>query len=237
MCISIVPGLKSADGIDFGDVDDGSECFKCLAAPLADFAVAADDHLLAAEHHVGGSLETVDDGLLARIQIVKLGFRHGIVHVHRRNSQFVGFRQLVKTVHSGHALLDDTFQTGKEKVDKLRNADEGKWKKKKTFDQFEHGRIFLEDQVGGITSVVQNHIGLPILGCDATIDAPPEILLRFTTPSENGESCNSQSTKKISGKTFDRKMFVVKNKSKRIQKNKKIKVYQLQPELQPPRSG
>lgn len=85
----LLPGLKGADGIDFSDVDDGSQGFQGLAASLAHFAVAADDDLLPAEHHVGGPFETVNDGLLARVEIVEFGFGDGIVDVHGRHRQFV----------------------------------------------------------------------------------------------------------------------------------------------------
>jgi len=49
-------------------------------------------------------------------------------------------------------------------------------------DHFEHGVVFLEHQVSGVTAVVQYHIRLPILSRHAFIDAPPEILLGFATP-------------------------------------------------------
>ena len=53
------PCLQSADRIDFGDVDDGSQGFQGLAAAFAHFTVSADDHLFAAEHHVRCPFQTV----------------------------------------------------------------------------------------------------------------------------------------------------------------------------------
>jgi hypothetical protein len=47
-----VPGLQGADGVDFGDVDDAAKALERLAAALAHLAVAADDNLLAAKHHI-----------------------------------------------------------------------------------------------------------------------------------------------------------------------------------------
>jgi hypothetical protein len=47
-----------------------------------------------------------------------------------------------------------------------------------------------------ISTVVQDHIGLPVLGRDASIDTPPEILFRFATPGENREPCVPTKTEK-----------------------------------------
>lgn len=40
--------------------------------------------------------------------------------------------------------------------------------------------------MSGVSSVVQDHVGLPGLGGDALLDAPPEILLALATPGEHG---------------------------------------------------
>lgn len=125
---SPLPGLQSANGIDFRDVNDGTQRLECLATAFAHFAVTANGDLLAAEHHVSGPLQAVknwssigrfdeerlqrvpvNNGLLARVEIVELGFRHGIVHVHRRHRELVRFRQLIETVDAGDALLHDAF--------------------------------------------------------------------------------------------------------------------------------
>jgi len=44
--------LQGADGVDFGDVNNAAEALERLAAALAHLAVAADDNLLAAKHHI-----------------------------------------------------------------------------------------------------------------------------------------------------------------------------------------
>jgi hypothetical protein len=43
-----------------------------------------------------------------------------------------------------------------------------------------------------ISTIIQDHIGLPVFGCDASIDTPPEILFRLATPGENGEPCQQK---------------------------------------------
>jgi hypothetical protein len=62
----------------------------------------------------------------------------------------------------------------------------------RTFDHFKHGWIFLENQMSCISTIIQDHIGLPVFGCDASIDTPPEILFRLATPGENGEPCQQK---------------------------------------------
>lgn len=37
-------------------------------------------------------------------------------------------------------------------------------------------------------AMTSHHVGLPALHVDAAIDAPPEIVFRFSFPSEDGES-------------------------------------------------
>ena len=44
-----------------------------------------------------------------------------------------------------------------------------------TFDELEHGRIFFEHEMGGVATVIQDHVGLPVVGGDTSVDAPPEI--------------------------------------------------------------
>jgi len=57
-----------------------------------------------------------------------------------------------------------------------------------TFDHFKHSRALLEHEVGGVAAVVEDHVGLPVLGVDALVDAPPEVLLGLAAPRENGEA-------------------------------------------------
>ena len=128
--------MKSADRIDFSDVDDGSQSFQGLTAAFAHFTVSADDHLFAAEHHIRRTLQTVnqnnqsrskhfsgmrrwkrgqrwrvpvDDRLPARVQVVEFGLGDGIVDVHGRNRQFPRFGQLIESVDARDALFHDSF--------------------------------------------------------------------------------------------------------------------------------
>lgn len=83
------PGLKGAYRIDFSDVHYGAQGLESLAASFANLTIATDDHLLTTEHHIGGSFQTIDDGLFTRVQIIEFSFRDGIIDIHGRHGQFV----------------------------------------------------------------------------------------------------------------------------------------------------
>jgi hypothetical protein len=51
---------------------------------LADIAVAADHGELAGKHHIGGTLDAVDEALPAAIEVVELRFGHTVIDVDRR---------------------------------------------------------------------------------------------------------------------------------------------------------
>ena len=46
--------------------------------------------------------------------------------------------------------------------------------------------------MGGVSAVVQDHVGLPVLGVDALVDAPPEVLLRLAAPGVDGNTCQTR---------------------------------------------
>jgi hypothetical protein len=57
-----------------------------------------------------------------------------------------------------------------------------------TLDKLKHGWVLFEHQMRCISTVIQNHVRLPVLRINTSIYAPPEIFFRFTSPGENGES-------------------------------------------------
>ena len=66
-------GLESVDGVDLGNDNSGSVRAERLGATLSDISVTGDDSNLSGEHDVGGTLDTVDEGLSATVQVVELG--------------------------------------------------------------------------------------------------------------------------------------------------------------------
>ena len=70
--VAVHRGLQRADGVDLGDDDAGALAAQRLRGALADVAVAADDGDLAADHHVGGAVEAVDQRVAAAVLVVEL---------------------------------------------------------------------------------------------------------------------------------------------------------------------
>ncbi len=58
--VSLHSGLQRADRVDFGHHDTRPLAAERLGAPLADVAVAAHDGHLAADEHVSGPVDSVD---------------------------------------------------------------------------------------------------------------------------------------------------------------------------------
>jgi hypothetical protein len=65
--------LEGVDGVDLGDDDTGSVGAERLGASLSNISVAGDDGDLSGEHDIGGTLDTVNEGLAAAVKVVELG--------------------------------------------------------------------------------------------------------------------------------------------------------------------
>ena len=79
--------LQRADRVDLGDDDAGALAAQRLGAALADVAVAADHGHLAADHHVGGAVDAVDQRVAAAVEVVELRLGDRVVDVDRREEQ------------------------------------------------------------------------------------------------------------------------------------------------------
>ena len=101
--------LQRADRVDLGDDDPGALAPQRLGAALADVAVAAHHGDLAADHHVGGAVDAVDQRVPAAVLVVELRLRHRVVDVDRREEQLARLVHLVEPVHAGRGLLGDAL--------------------------------------------------------------------------------------------------------------------------------
>ena len=102
--------MQRTNGVDLGDKDDTSHGLETLCASLSHLAITTDHDLLAPEHDVSGPLETVDDGLPARVQVVVLSLDDRVVDVHGWGKQFAALGHLVEAVNSGDALFNDALK-------------------------------------------------------------------------------------------------------------------------------
>jgi hypothetical protein len=105
-------GLESADWVALSDNNSSSAGFHGSGASLSDITVTKDDALLSSNHHIGGSHDTIWEGMSASVHIVELGLGHAIVHVDSLDQKLSLSGHLVKSVHSGGGLLGDTLEVG-----------------------------------------------------------------------------------------------------------------------------
>ena len=109
--VALHRGLKRADRVDLGDDHAAALTPQGLGAALADFAVAADDRRLAADHQVRRPVDPIDQGVPAAVDVVELGLGHRVVDVDRRAEQRAVVLQFVQAEDSGRRLFADPPQT------------------------------------------------------------------------------------------------------------------------------
>ena len=100
--------LEGVDGVDLGNEDAGTHGVQSLGATLADITVTGDDTDLTSNHDIGGTLDTVNEGLTATVQVVKLGLGNAVVDVDGGDLQLALLHHLVQVVDTGSGLLGDT---------------------------------------------------------------------------------------------------------------------------------
>ncbi len=74
-------GLKGAHGVDFGHDDLRAHATEGEGAAFTHIAIAADHADFAGDHDVGGTLDAVEEGFAAAVEVVELGLRDAVVHV------------------------------------------------------------------------------------------------------------------------------------------------------------
>ena len=67
-------------------------------------------YLFPAKHKISRSLQTVDDRLPARVEVVELGLDDTVVHVHGGDGQFRWLAELVETMDTCYTFLYYTLQ-------------------------------------------------------------------------------------------------------------------------------
>lgn len=65
-------GLQGADGVAFSNIDNGVLSPHGGGTAFSDISVSEDEGLLAGQHNVGGSVESIGEGMSAAIDVVEL---------------------------------------------------------------------------------------------------------------------------------------------------------------------
>ena len=201
--------LKGADGVNLGDVDDASAGAEGLGASLSDISESADDSLLSGHHDIGGTHDTVGEGVLAAVEVVELGLGHGVVDVDGGEEEGSGLLHGVEAVDTGGGLLRDSHAPGSEPVplvldtrleEPLDDGEDdlelgvvsgGRIREASVLGEGVLGLLSLMDEEGHVSSVIDNEIGsvtLSVVGGpgDGGEGALPVLLEGLSLPGEDG---------------------------------------------------
>ncbi len=194
-------GLQRADRVDLGDDHPGALALERLGAALADVAVPGDDCGLAAEHHVDGAVDAVDQAVTAAVQVVELGLGDRVVDVDRREQQLAGLEHLVQPVHPGGGLLGDAVDAGTDLGPAVGVLGQRRLERGQDdlplvgvvlvgLGHLTSGLVLgaVVHVQGGVAAVVEDHVGATGLGAGPTqrlLGAPPVLLERLALPCEH----------------------------------------------------
>ena len=78
---------------------------------LANITEASNDSDLTSKHDIGGTLDTIDEGLAASVVVVELGLGNGVIDVNGRNLELAVTESLVQVVDTSGGFLRDTANT------------------------------------------------------------------------------------------------------------------------------
>lgn len=159
-------GLEGVDGVDLSNEDTGTHGRKSHGAALTDITETSDDSGLTGNHNVGGTLNTVNEGLTAAVKVVELGLGDTVVDVDGRDLEVALGHHLVKVVDTGGGLL------------------------RKTEAVLEELGVLLVNKGGKVSTVIKNKVELAIVleGLELLLNAPEVLLLSLTLPGEDRDT-------------------------------------------------
>lgn len=158
--------LEGVDGVNLGDEDASTHGVQGHGAALADITETGDDGDLASNHDVGSTLDTVDEGLTAAVEVVELGLGDGVVDVDGGDKELALLEHAVEVVDTGGGLLRDTEAV------------------------LEHLRVLGVDEGGQVTTVIEDEVELAVIleGNELLLEAPVVLLLGLALPGEDGDT-------------------------------------------------
>lgn len=159
-------GLEGVDGVNLGDNDTGAHAVKGHGAALADITETSNDGDLAGNHDIGSTLDAVNEGLTAAVEVVKLGLGDGVVDVDGGDKELVLLEHAVEVVDTSGGLLRDTVAV------------------------LEHLGVLGVDEAGQVTTVVKDEVELLVIleGNELLLEAPVVLLLGLALPGKDGNT-------------------------------------------------
>ena len=164
--VALDGGLEGVDGVNLSDDNASTHGVQSLGTALADITVTGDDTDLTGDHDIGGTLDTVDEGLTAAVQVVKLGLGNAVVDVDGGDLELAVLQHAVQVVDTGGGLLRDTEAV------------------------VEHLGVLGVNEGGEVTTVVEDEVELLAIleGEELLLKAPLVLLLGLTLPGEDGDT-------------------------------------------------
>ena len=158
--------LEGVDGIDLSDDDTGTHGAEGHSTTLSDITESGDDGGLASNHDIGGTLDSVNEGLAASVKVVELGLGDGVVDVDGGDKELAILEHLVEVVDTGGGLLRDTEASLKELG------------------------VLVVDKGGKISTIIEDEVELAVIleGKELLLEAPVVLLLGLTLPGEDGDT-------------------------------------------------
>jgi len=155
--------LQSVDWVNLGDNNSGTHTSQGHGTTLTNITETSDNGNLTGNHNIGGSLDTVDEGLSTSVQVVELGLGDRVVDVDGWNLQDTVLQHLVQVVNTGGGLLGQTETT------------------------LQHLWVLLVNQSGQVSTVVQDQVQLLAVleSKQLLLNTPQVLFLGLTLPSEN----------------------------------------------------
>ena len=97
--------LECADGVDFRDQYTTTHTAQSLSTALAHLTITANHANLPGNHHIGGTLDAINEAFAATVGVVELGFGDGVIYVDGGEEELSCGLSLVETVDTGGGLL------------------------------------------------------------------------------------------------------------------------------------
>ena len=104
--------LQCANWIHFRYPNLSRQSAQGLCRTLADVTITSNHGNFSGNHHIGSTLNRVNQRLAAAIQVIKLALGNRIVHVNCRESQFTFSKHLIQAMHTGCCLFRNAFNLG-----------------------------------------------------------------------------------------------------------------------------
>lgn len=109
--VSLHCRLQGADRIDLCDTHRSTKSAQRLGATFADISVSQYQSDLACDHDIGGTLDSVNQGFTAAVEVVELGLGYRVIDVDGGEGKFAFLRHLIESMDTSGGLFSNSLDT------------------------------------------------------------------------------------------------------------------------------